>query len=329
MKYSVIIPVYNAESTLRRCLDSLAAQPFPDAEFLLIDDGSKDRSQTICREYESADRRFRVISKENGGVSTARNAGLDAARGDFILFVDSDDYVQPDYFSRLEELDPQGVYDYLLFSYRRFGGQTRSERVLPVFASADEREYAPRLGWAYRTKRINAPWNKRYRRSILEANHLRFHTALPIAEDTLFNLNYLLCIRSLCTSDVRLYNVSLENPDSLSRKPLADRKRLLSIAEQEMARAVRTAPISELLRMELLRAENFLRLSGIYSEGKQLHLANVPLSKRWRELSALCRDFNAAQLPLPDDRRSRLLALPVKLGAAPLIDLLSLRLAGT
>lgn len=328
MKYSVIIPVYNAEATLHRCLDSLAAQSFPDAEFLLIDDGSKDRSLSICFGYESADGRFRVISKENGGVSAARNTGLEAARGEFVLFVDSDDYVEPDYFTRLEELDPAGIYDYLLFSYRRFDGETRSERVLPVFASTDEGEYAPQLGWAYRTKRINAPWNKRYRRSILEANQLRFHTALPIAEDTLFNLNYLLCIRSLCTSDARLYNVSLENPGSLSRKPLADRKRLLAIAKQEMARAVRTAPVSELLRMELLRAENFLRLSDIYSEGKQLHLANVPLPKRWRELSALCRDFNAAQLPLPDDRRSRLLALPVKLGAAPLIDLLSLRLAG-
>lgn len=326
MKYSVIIPVYNAEKTLRRCLDSLAGQDFPDVEFLLIDDGSADRSGDICREYADADRRFRLISKENGGVSSARNLGLDTAAGEFILFVDSDDYVSPDYFLRLEELDSAGRYDYLLFSYHRFNGEERSSRILPVFASADEAEYGPRLAWAFHSKRINAPWNKRFRRSILEAHRLRFHTALPIAEDTLFNLNYLLHIRSFSMSDVPLYHVSLENPGSLSRKPLADRERLLALADREMEHAIRAAAVSDGLRDQLLRALNLLRLGDIYSSGKQLHLARVPLAERWRVLAERCRDFNARRLSLPTDRRSRLLSLPVKLSALPVIDLLSRRL---
>ncbi len=327
MKYSVIIPVYNAEKNLRRCLDSLSAQSFSDAEFLLIDDGSADNSAAICREYTDRDSRFRLISKENGGVSSARNLGLEMAQGTFILFVDSDDYVQPDYLLRLEELDGEGRYDYLLFSYNRFNGDVVTERVLPEFASCSEAEYGPALGWAYRAKRINSPWNKRYRSSILHEHGLRFHTALPIAEDTLFNLNYLLHIRSYRTCGAKLYNVSLENPGSLSRKPLANRRELLALFDREAEQAIAAAPISEALRDTLTRARNFLLLSDIYSEAKQLHLAQARLPDRWRRLYALCRDFFRDCPKLPGDLRSRLLILPVRLRLIPAIDLLGKKLA--
>ena len=92
-KISVIIPVYNAESTLRRCVDSFLAQTFTDFECLLINDGSKDRSGEICDEYVARDSRVKVFHKENGGVSSARNVGLDNATGEWIAFVDSDDWV--------------------------------------------------------------------------------------------------------------------------------------------------------------------------------------------------------------------------------------------
>ena len=327
MKYSVIIPVYNAEKTLRRCLDSLAAQSFSDAEFLLIDDGSADSSAAICREYAARDSRFRLIPKENGGVSTARNLGLEMARGTFILFVDSDDHVQPDYLRRLEELDGEGRYDYLLFSYNRFNDDRVNELVLPEFASCTEAEYTSALGWAYRTKHINAPWNKRYRSSILREHGLRFHTALPIAEDTLFNLNYLLHIRSYRTCGAKLYNVSLENPDSLSRKPLANRRELLAIFDREAAQTIAAAPISEALRDTLIRSRHFLLLSDIYSEAKQLHLAHTGLPDRWRRLYSLCRDFFRSSPKLPGDLRSRLLILPVRLRLIPVIDLLGKKLS--
>ena len=95
-KISVIIPVYNAESTLRRCVDSVLAQTFTDFECLLINDGSKDKSGEICDEYARKDSRVKVFHKENGGVSSARNVGLDNARGEWVSFVDSDDWVEGD-----------------------------------------------------------------------------------------------------------------------------------------------------------------------------------------------------------------------------------------
>ena len=90
---SIIVPVYNAEEHLRRCVDSILVQTFSDFELLLIDDGSKDGSAAICDEYTIKDSRVRVFHKENGGGSSARNLGLDNAQGEWIAFVDSDDFI--------------------------------------------------------------------------------------------------------------------------------------------------------------------------------------------------------------------------------------------
>ena len=90
-KISVIVPVYNVEMFLRRCIDSILAQTFTDFELLLIDDGSKDKSGEICDEYATKDVRIRVFHKQNGGVSSARNVGLNHAIGEYICFCDADD----------------------------------------------------------------------------------------------------------------------------------------------------------------------------------------------------------------------------------------------
>ena len=100
-KVSIIVPVYKVEQYLRRCLDSIVAQTFTDWECILIDDGSPDKSGDICDEYAERDGRFRVIHQENKGVSAARNAGLDAARGEWIGFVDSDDWVENNFIELL------------------------------------------------------------------------------------------------------------------------------------------------------------------------------------------------------------------------------------
>lgn len=90
---SIIVPIYNAEKTLRRCIDSILSQTFSDWELLMIDDGSTDQSGTICDQYAIKDKRIKVFHKKNGGVSSARNLGLDNARGEWITFVDADDQI--------------------------------------------------------------------------------------------------------------------------------------------------------------------------------------------------------------------------------------------
>ena len=101
MKISVIVPVYNTEKYLPRCIDSILAQTFTDFELLLIDDGSTDNSGRICGEYALKDKRIKVVHKENGGVSRARNLGIDNAQGEYLSFIDSDDYIRPTMYSEL------------------------------------------------------------------------------------------------------------------------------------------------------------------------------------------------------------------------------------
>lgn len=105
---SIIVPVYNTEKFIRRCLDSILAQTFPNFEVLLVDDGSPDRAGTICEEYAETDRRFSVYHKPNGGVASARQYGIDRARGVYTIQIDSDDWVAP---AMLEELYDRAVGD--------------------------------------------------------------------------------------------------------------------------------------------------------------------------------------------------------------------------
>lgn len=101
-RISVIVPVYNTEKYLRKCVDSILAQTFSDFELLLVNDGSTDRSGDICEDYAATDQRVRVIHKTNGGVSYARNIGLDCAHGEWICYIDADDWIKQDYLEKLK-----------------------------------------------------------------------------------------------------------------------------------------------------------------------------------------------------------------------------------
>src|SRR5699024_4953921 len=116
IKYSVIIPVYNAEKTLKRCLDSLLGQKRQDVEIILINDGSSDRSGEILDEYRRKYGSIVSLEQENSGVSAARNRGLNAAMGSYILFVDSDDYVSEDYFNVIDEAGEKEDSDLIVFA---------------------------------------------------------------------------------------------------------------------------------------------------------------------------------------------------------------------
>lgn len=117
MKVSVIIPVYQAEAFIRKCLDSLMSQTFNDFEVIMIDDGSKDSGGKICDEYARGDERFKVIHQENGGVSSARQKGMDIACGEYSIFVDSDDWVEPDMLECLYNTALSRKVQYLICDY--------------------------------------------------------------------------------------------------------------------------------------------------------------------------------------------------------------------
>ena len=126
---SVIIPVYNVEKYLRKCVDSVLGQTFKDIEIILVDDGSTDGCGKICDEYAEKDSRIRVIHKENGGLSSARNAGLDIARGEYIGFVDSDDYVSAEMYEKLLAAAKKYSANLVFCNIKCFGENENGEEI--------------------------------------------------------------------------------------------------------------------------------------------------------------------------------------------------------
>ena len=217
MRYSVIIPVYNAEKTLCRCMDSLVKRAFSDYELLLINDGSTDGSDAICREYADTYPCVRYLAKENGGVSSARNLGLEQAKGEYILFVDSDDYVSENYFSVISGALERDTADLLMFGYRNFGGVS-SEWDTGMFHEDSETGIAERVSSAVRQYLFSSLWSKAFRRTIIQQFRLRFAPDLAIGEDLAFIFSYTMHIQSIHSIEDRLYNVDTGGMNSLSRK---------------------------------------------------------------------------------------------------------------
>ena len=139
---SVIVPVYNTEKYLGRCVDSIINQTYTNLEIILVDDGSPDNSPAICDEYAKKDQRIKVIHKENGGLSSARNAGLDIAKGDFISFIDSDDWVEKDLFEVLVSLYGKTQAEIIASSFVGDGnGQQESRNGADNFTEVTAEDY--------------------------------------------------------------------------------------------------------------------------------------------------------------------------------------------
>lgn len=181
-KVSIIVPVYKAEKYLNRCIDSILAQTFTDWELLLIDDGSPDRSGDICDEYAKKDIRIRVFHKKNGGVSSARNLGLYNVQGEYVTFVDSDDWIDVNTlnvcFSQIEIYD----LDILQFSY------TRNERKLGNVLDF-ESHVCTLKDYINEKKLLLCVWGTIFSVDVIKQNHIRFNDKMKLAEDQLFVLS--------------------------------------------------------------------------------------------------------------------------------------------
>ena len=189
---SIIVPVYNAEKTIGRCIDSILGQQYTDFELLLVDDGSKDGSGAICDSYALADSRVQVIHKENTGVSDTRNIGISRARGVYLQFLDSDDWITPDATKLLVETARDHDCDLVISDFYRVVGERVSRK-----GDIDEdrvltrEEYAAHMMEQPADFYYGVLWNKLYRRDIVESHRLRMDPELSWCEDFMFNLGYI------------------------------------------------------------------------------------------------------------------------------------------
>jgi len=217
---SVIVPVYKVEKYLRRCVDSILKQSYAEFELLLVDDGSPDGCPQICDEYAHLDNRVRVFHKPNGGLSDARNYGLDRINGDFVTFIDSDDYVGPDYLRILYELTQQYSVPVASVAHLCVFGDGAS------FASSEDTRYTVSNDQIMKTmaqgRLIFSAWGKLIHRDLFAK------TRFPVGylfEDNLL-MPYLMCECSCIACSTSLQYYWLKRPDSImgtiSEKKVSD-----------------------------------------------------------------------------------------------------------
>lgn len=189
---SIIVPVYNAEKTIGRCVDSILNQEYTDFELLLVDDGSKDASGAICDEYAREDERVRVIHKENSGVSDSRNMALDMATGTYLQFLDADDWITPNATRLFVETAQQYNCDMVIADFYRVVGERVSHKgAIEEDGVLTREEFATEMMQNPADFYYGVLWNKFFRRDIVEEHKLRMDSKISWCEDFMFNLEYI------------------------------------------------------------------------------------------------------------------------------------------
>lgn len=216
-KISIVVPVYNASKTLCRCIDSIMSQDFTDFELILIDDGSSDNSFEICQEYAQKDSRIISIHQENAGPSTARNHGILIAKGEFINFIDSDDYVESDYLASFEMLNLSEEIDIVFCGMvADYKNGTKHAMRLPVMQCMGKDNIAAFVYKIHSLGMIGWVCNKIYRTHIIKENNLSFDSSIRIREDQIFTLEYLHYIKGAKSTDAAKYHYVIHEGSLIS-----------------------------------------------------------------------------------------------------------------
>ena len=235
---SIIVPVYNVQNSVARCLESICAQTWKNIEIILVNDGSRDESFSVCEQFREKDPRIVLVDKSNSGVSDTRNCGMTLASGKYVQFVDSDDYIEPDFTERLVTAAEANNADLVIAPYwmvipansckagqaleslqenlgieEKHPDDVREYGFLPE-GVYDRDTFALRLMEKPASFFYSVLWNKLYRRDILVDNHLQFTSEVRWAEDLVFNLEYILYANVFVSIPKAGYHY-VQNPQSI------------------------------------------------------------------------------------------------------------------
>lgn len=295
---SVIVPVYKVEAYLDRCMASLREQTFSDIEIILVDDGSPDRCPEMCDAYAQRDARVKVVHKENGGLGFARNSGLDVAAGEYVAFVDSDDYVTPDMCEKLRvralETDADAVYGRMYYDGPDGVREAPWNQGRRVWSGEQEiRELlldgvATRPGRTMDTGMGVSACRALFRRQMLEEHHLRFASERQfISEDLIFTIDVLQQCRCVASIPDPVYYYWL-NQNSLTKSFREDRFQKVKELYHELLRRLTPLYPEEEVQLRcgrFLLARSRRNAMAIVRQRKNVGGAQV---RRW--LADICED---------------------------------------
>lgn len=204
VKISIIVPVYNSSKYLEKCFDSIRNQTYTDFEVIVINDGSTDCSGEICDKYATLDNRFKIIHKENGGVSQARNIGIDNAHGEYITFIDSDDWIDVDYLQKfIVAVDPNCdlIVSGIVCNY-----SNGSLKILNIENNSFLSNNAYKLHQLIKSRLYFGPCNKLYKTEIIRQNRIKFPDNISYGEDRIFNYEYIRYVKHIQTLNYSGYH---------------------------------------------------------------------------------------------------------------------------
>lgn len=220
---SIIVPVYNVERYIERCIESILAQTYKNIELILINDGSDDNSLQICNVFSNRDKRIRVIDKENTGVSSTRNIGIELARGKYLCFIDSDDYIENNYVEMLVGNIHENAVTFCGYFVDTYKENGNIASIPKIYRKENGNEISNNLVYVFHKGFLSVIWNKIYDVSRLRENNIKFDEKLSLGEDLLFNLGYLKTgIEKIQSVDNSLYHYIKRGTESLDNKYRSD-----------------------------------------------------------------------------------------------------------
>ena len=244
MELSVIVPIFNCISFLPQLEDVLKNLQGASLELILIDDGSTDGSGAFCDEIAARNPRVQVLHKPNGGVSSARNMGLAAAKGKFIGFLDADDEATPHMYMKLMESAVRYSSDLVMGGYEKVDASSSTPVVIPLEPVIKEKAGIQKIAWSmafwnawvdgsFCPTLYGSVWPNLYRRELIETHNIRFPKEVAIGEDLLFNLEYLSHVKAVSVVNEPLYRYNIANSSATRRQNKALWQRYSSLIDRE------------------------------------------------------------------------------------------------
>lgn len=261
-KFSIIIPVYNAEKYIEKCINSILEQTYKNIEIIVVDDGSTDNSYYICRSLKND--QIKIISTDNLGVSNARNIGIQNATGDYLIFVDCDDWLEDTAIQHFFEIfnNSKNNYD-LIISEMALIKDTMKKINKCNMANNDyeiEDLFSKLLKNKKSIERINSVCGKAYKMDIIKNNNIRFDENIQIGEDLLFNIKYLKNVKNIRWSNEVTYNYFIDNNKSVTKKYIENKYDQLMKINDEFNNF-----LNKFKNKKILKLAKYIRIKNVYS----------------------------------------------------------------
>lgn len=290
IKISVIIPVYNSELYLEKCFNSITNQTLQEIEIIFINDGSFDNSLKILNDFSKMDLRVKVITQKNRGVSSARNIGIDNAVGEYLIFIDPDDYVDYDMLEVLYSSCKEKKYDVVIFNYIKhnlLNGSNEYKNVLTGIPLVNN-NILDTIKEELIVKQENGyVWNKMYKTNIIKKNKLYFDDEITMREDLLFNLEFFKYANNAQYIEKNFYHYLIRENSAISKM----HKKLFFMIKKIYNRTIQCIENYDISKNSNLIQEVNIRYSElIFNSIKSILLTDIPIKNKYEELSSALED---------------------------------------